>query len=59
MIGYADKTWCNYLDCTNKDCHRRLTPQVIAGAQKWWGNQGAPICQFAEKPECYKEDTNV
>ena len=59
MEGYKDITFCPYLECSDKKCFRRLTDKIIIKARAWWGGDNAPICQFAEKPECYEEDTNV
>ncbi len=59
MIHYRDMTFCSsYKECRNgKKCNRALTPQVQKDADKWWGKGTgqAPICQFVDKPECYKE----
>lgn len=32
---------------------RPLKPKVSAAAERWWGKPGAPISQFAEKPDCH------
>ena len=53
MIGYKDRTWCQYYACANKKCNRILTEQVLKDAQKWWGEPNPPICIFAEKPDCF------
>lgn len=59
MICYRDMTFCPfYSDCAKaKDCHRPLTPEVKAAADKWWGKEGAPIARWAAKPECH--ETNI
>ena len=59
MMCYRDKTFCDYYkEChEGKKCPDALTEKVIAEADKWWGKRGAPICQFAEKPECFKEES--
>lgn len=60
MICYKDMTFCTfYKDCVKKGgCPRLLTPEVIALAEKWWGNSKAgfsvPICQFVKKPDCWE-----
>jgi len=53
VLSYRDTTFCSFHD-TCKDgegCTRALTDEVKAGADKI----GLPICQWAEKPKCYKE----
>ena len=57
MICYRDMTFCKaWSSCVKgEDCERALTPEVQAGADDWWGKDGAPICMFTEKPECYEE----
>jgi hypothetical protein len=64
MICYRDKTFCTYYrDCMHgSDCGRALTRKVWEDAQDWWTgfmlklnvHGEAPICQFAEKPECHR-----
>lgn len=58
MLCYRDMTFCNYLDCANKQCSRRLTDDVIKSASKWWGKDNPPICVFAEKPNCFESGDN-
>jgi hypothetical protein len=41
-------------ECTKKDCSRRLTDKVKKDAVK----SGLLICEYAEKPECFKGVTN-
>ena len=55
MFCYRDMTFCSfYKECVDaKDCHRKLTPEVIEAAEKWMKN--APIVQFTDKPECFIE----
>lgn len=55
MLCYKDKTYCGFLECGNKDCHRRLTDEVREMAKSWWGNDSPPIMQFTEKPKCFVE----
>jgi len=49
MITYKDMTFCDFKDCQNKDCNRRLTEQIKRDAKAF----GLPICRYAIKPECY------
>jgi hypothetical protein len=57
MICYRDMTFCKfYEDCKNgKECNRALTPDILDGAEKWFGKKNAPICQFVNKPNCFKQ----
>lgn len=53
MICYRDRTYCPYWE-TCRDagpCSRKLTEDVKKAAE----DLGLPICQFAEKPHCYRE----
>ena len=43
MICYKDKAFCSSTECVNKECHRFLSLEVLEGARKWWGSDGAPI----------------
>ena len=58
MISYHDMTFCPfYADCADgHDCPRALTPEVLAEAARWWGDDGAPICRYSCEPECYKSN---
>ena len=58
MICYRGKTWCSFHLKCDHPCERALTDQVKADAKKWWGSDKAPICQFTDKPECFKEKKN-
>jgi hypothetical protein len=53
-------TFCDfYKKCEHgKKCNRALTTEVKVKADKWWGKREdeAPICLFANKPDCFKED---
>lgn len=42
MICFRDMTFCT-APCVNSECHRRLTIEVRAAAERWWGKPGAPI----------------
>ena len=55
MISYKDMTFCPFWrSCKDGNtCHRALTKEIIKKAHAWWGNKEAPICKFAEKPNCY------
>ena len=44
MIYYNDTTFCVSPGCINK-CGRKMTPEVQAAAEKWWGESDPPICQ--------------
>jgi len=56
MIGYGDYTFCQfYRDCKQgNSCDRALTDKVIKKAVEWWGKENAPICTFANKPQCWE-----
>ena len=53
MICYKDMTFCAfYWRCEEgDDCPRALTKEVTLKAD----GIGLPICQFMERPECFKE----
>jgi hypothetical protein len=63
MICYRDKTFCTYYrDCIHGNgCGCALTREIWDSAQDWWTNfmrdlkqhGKAPICQYAEKPDCH------
>jgi hypothetical protein len=61
VLSYRDMTFCSfYTNCALADeCHRPLTPEVIAAAQAWWGGDDVPIAQFFYRPTCWenKEDS--
>lgn len=40
MICFLDRTFCSS-DCTNSECSRNLTPELRAGARRWWGRDCA------------------
>ena len=54
MMCYRDRTWCPFWEeCKDgQGCDRAMTDKVKADAEKWMKN--APICQYVDKPECYK-----
>lgn len=58
-MTYKDMTFCTEETCAKfgTTCHRSLTPKVQADADRWFGEPGAPICIFGERPSCYKEKT--
>ncbi len=64
MICYRDMTFCTYhKNCQNSSiCSRALTPEIEKKADEWWesvkfnDNGGAPICVFADAPECYEQE---
>ena len=43
MIGYRDMTFCTNPKCTCPEW-RRITDEVLAAAEKWWGGPDFPIC---------------
>ena len=49
-LVYRDMTWCNYDDCSDMTCRRRLTQAVEQAAELL----RLPICQFVEQPDCFK-----
>ena len=57
MSGYLDRTFCPFLECVKKQCHKRLTLEVRADALKWWrsfnDNDNVQICKHKDKPNCY------
>lgn len=55
MICYRDMTYCDYADCADLKCSRRLTDTVEKDAKLL----RLPICQYAEKPDCFKEPKNI
>ena len=59
MIGYGDKTYCTYWkECQyGLECDRALTKEVKKAAKEWWGKRNPPICLFADKPKCFKYES--
>jgi len=57
MICYRDRTFCPFWkDCKNgKKCGRAMTKEIISYVKE----MNLSICQFMEKPECYKDINNV
>ena len=52
MICYRDMTFCSFGECRDWDtCPRALTDDVEGRAD----DAHLPICQFADKPDCFKE----
>lgn len=51
MLCYRDTTFCVSENCK---CGRKLTPEIIAAAERWWGKPGAPI---AKANFCDTEET--
>jgi len=51
MIGFRDKTFCAAA-CENADCHRNVTPEVEAAAERWWGGPGAPMAMADFSGRC-------
>lgn len=53
---FRDKTFCNFEDCAKfLTCKRGFTEKVRQDSIKWWGNENAPVCFYADKPECFEE----
>lgn len=54
MMGYRDMTFCPFWkECgvyIHDGCHRAMTPGEVKSADSY----GLPMCQFIEKPECFK-----
>ncbi len=42
MMCFRDMTFCSNPTCTCEP-FRRLTDEVLAAAEQWWGGPGAPI----------------
>ena len=61
MICYRDMTFCTYYkDCMEAGhCDRPLTPEIRIEADAWWGQAGAPIAVYAEKPDCWSEWSRI
>jgi hypothetical protein len=59
MMCYRDRTWCTFFAKCEKglECDRALTDKVKVDAERWMKN--APICQWTEEPECFKEIKDV
>ena len=54
MLCYGDMTFCSYYeDCAKTDCPRALTDDIQYKAQA----HGLPICQFVDKPLCWRDKT--
>ena len=52
MICYKDMTFCPFwAECLEMDCPRALTCEEKDKAKE----TGLPICQYTNKPECFKE----
>jgi len=53
MMCYKDMTFCNAV-CGNNACSRKFTEQVVEAAEKWWGEEGAPIALSDFSDNCNK-----
>jgi hypothetical protein len=52
MVSFRDTTFCSYDTCVEfPKCSRALTKEVRDKAT----TIRLPICQFAEKPECFTD----
>ncbi len=66
MICFRDRSYCVHSntrgegDCTNTECYRYFTKQDSIDANRWWGEEGAPIawmdCKTEECGYARKED---
>lgn len=58
MICYKDMTFCVSPNC---QCGRKLTPEIIEDAKRWWGGDGAPIAtaRFCDPYEAWIADNVV
>jgi hypothetical protein len=43
MICYRDRAFCSRTDDCKCDDFRRMTPDKLADARKWWGSDDPPI----------------
>lgn len=43
MMCYKDMTFCVSKNCINA-CGSKLTDEIIAAAEIWWGSPNPPIC---------------
>lgn len=57
MICFRDMTFCPFFtECAEGGlCDRRLDSSVLRNAKKI----GLPICQYVEKPKCFKQPKNI
>lgn len=51
MMCYLDTTFCT-AKCGTVDCPVKLTPEVIAAAERWYGEPDAPIAQCDRSEGC-------
>jgi hypothetical protein len=54
MMCYRDRTYCPFLECEETDCDRKKTQQIVDAASR----AGLLICQFVDKPDCFKGAVN-
>ena len=54
MICYKGRRFCQFTDCDDKTCDRRLTDEIKKGADE----TGLSLDLFIDKPECYREEKN-
>lgn len=61
MLCYQDRTFCSfYKKCKEgNNCAIALTKEIFKCAKKWSNEvvktDDVLICQFVDKPECFKE----
>ncbi len=62
MLSYRDITFCSS-PCATKDCHRKLTDEVRASADRWWATFASkdptPIAVADLRCEHFEPDENI
>lgn len=58
-MNFQDTTFCNFYEkCVkSKECKIAFTKEMSDKSVEWWGGQDAPVSFYAEKPECYEEES--
>lgn len=55
MMCYKDRTFCTDSECKKyTECPRAFSEEDKVQAVKWWGSDEYPLCQFAERLECFE-----
>jgi hypothetical protein len=59
MVCYRDMTFCPFYKECNKgnECDIAYTDEVKAGANKWWGEDNAPVALHRAEPVCFYPKT--
>jgi hypothetical protein len=54
MMCFRDRGYCD-ADCANLKCKRKLTDQVKADAEEWWGKPNPPVdtADYSDRCEAY------